>query len=59
LDRPRGSIRRLVSELTRGKLLKPLEGDRYITTNMASKENEANRANRANSPDLFGGVRLG
>lgn len=59
LDRPRGSIRRLVSELTRGKLLKPLEGDRYITTNMASRENEANRANRANSPDLFGGVRLG
>lgn len=59
LDRPRGSIRRLVSELTRGKLLKPLEGDRYITTNMASRENEANRANRANSPVLFGGVRLG
>lgn len=35
-------------EVVKGKLLTPLEGDRYIT---------ANRANRANSPDLFGGVR--
>lgn len=58
MERPRGTVRRLVSELVKGKLLTPLEGDRYITANMTNMTNRANRANRANSPDLFGGVRL-
>jgi hypothetical protein len=58
MERPRGTVRRLVSELVKGKLLTPLEGDRYITANRENIANIANRANRANSPDLFGGVRL-
>lgn len=58
LDRPGGTIRRLVHELAISKDLIPLEGSRYITPNMANLQNEANRANGANTLSLFPDVRV-
>jgi hypothetical protein len=58
LDRPGGSIRRLVRELAISKDLIALEGSRYITPNMANLQNEANRANGANTLSLFPDVRV-